>query len=98
MCSCSLWGDPHFTIFTGLHYDFQGDCTYVLAQRITTNECDTSVHVKQVLLSSGKASYARELIVIIGGTRIRLLPGKQVTVSHYTWLVMCVYLDNLNVN
>ena len=54
--------------------------------------------MKQVLLSSGKASYARELIVIIGGTRIRLLPGKQVTVSHYTWLVMCVYLDNLNVN
>lgn len=82
ICTCSLWGDPHYTTFDGLAYDFQGKCTYVLAQRITTDECQTSVHVKQFLLDTGKASIAREMIVYINNsTRIRIMPGKKVFVS-----------------
>lgn len=77
-----MWGDPHFKSFNQLGYDFQGKCTYVLSERINTEDCDTRVHVKQFPTDTGSASVAREMIILIGDSRIRLMPDKQITVCN----------------
>ncbi|XP_071435827.1 IgGFc-binding protein [Pithys albifrons albifrons] len=32
VATCWAWGDPHFRTFDGLEFDFQGTCTYTMAE------------------------------------------------------------------
>ena len=66
---CNAWGDPHYTSFDRRVFDFQGECEYVMAQSVGSNDFVISTNNNNC--GTGRSC--------IRGVRIRI-PG--ITPSH----------------
>ncbi|EHB17062.1 Mucin-2, partial [Heterocephalus glaber] len=63
-CYCTGWGDPHFVTFDGLYYSYQGNCTYVLVEEITSTVDSFGVYIDNYHCDvNDKVSCPRTIIV-----------------------------------
>uniref|UniRef100_K7FDY9 Fc fragment of IgG binding protein n=1 Tax=Pelodiscus sinensis TaxID=13735 RepID=K7FDY9_PELSI len=65
--TCHAAGDPHYLTFDGFPYDFQGNCTYVLAKSCVRKGYLPSfaIHVKNEWLGKSKAAVTHSVSVIV---------------------------------
>lgn len=81
---CNVYGDPHYTTFDKLSFDYQGDCEYILVQK-----CSTSSSVPNFKLvgrhsrdaPSDKVSYLRYLRFEYGGNIYEVFIAGKVKVN-----------------
>ncbi|XP_033096051.1 mucin-5AC-like, partial [Anneissia japonica] len=69
---CWLAGADHFKSFDGKHFDFTGDCEYVLVTDCPSLDNDFSVNVQNYGCSQFGTSCSRAVIIMIGTTRVRV--------------------------
>ncbi|KAB5575222.1 hypothetical protein PHYPO_G00218350 [Pangasianodon hypophthalmus] len=80
--TCIVFGDPHYRTFDGKMVNFQGTCTYVLAQDCEGG--DFSVHVTNDDRGRKGVSWTKEVTVYIRDIVIQLLQDWVVKVDHQT--------------
>ncbi|KAK3570578.1 hypothetical protein QTP86_022525 [Hemibagrus guttatus] len=80
--TCIVFGDPHYRTFDGKMVNFQGTCTYVLAQDCAGG--DFSVHVTNDDRGRKGVSWTKEVMVYVRDVVIQLLQDWVVKVDHQT--------------
>ncbi|XP_060734763.1 kielin/chordin-like protein isoform X1 [Tachysurus vachellii] len=80
--TCIVFGDPHYRTFDGKMVNFQGTCTYVLAQ--DCKDGDFSVHVTNDDRGRKGVSWTKEVTVYVRDIVIHLLQDWVVKVDHQT--------------
>lgn len=77
---CSAWGDSHYKTFDGKHYDYQGQCDYVLAKGVLSAEETFVITTQNVPCSTTGVSCSKSIKLEIGGNKedtIVLTQGKK---------------------
>ncbi|XP_072018996.1 uncharacterized protein [Amphiura filiformis] len=78
---CKASGDPHYTDFNGRKFDFQGDCTYVLARPVGENP-PWEVHAKNKPPSAKKkVTKTYKVTVIIGDQTVVFSQNKEIEIN-----------------
>ncbi|XP_035381615.1 kielin/chordin-like protein isoform X1 [Electrophorus electricus] len=80
--TCIVFGDPHYRTFDGKMVNFQGACTYVLAQDCEGG--DFSIHVTNNERGRKAVSWTEEVTVFIGDVVVQLLQDWVVKVDNQT--------------
>ncbi|KAG9345614.1 hypothetical protein JZ751_008758, partial [Albula glossodonta] len=78
--TCIAFGDPHYRTFDGKMINFQGSCTYVLAEDCEGG--DFSIHVTNDDRGRKGVSWTKEVTIFIGDVMVQLLQK---------WVVMVDY-------
>jgi len=76
---CAVFGDPHYRSFDGRIFNFQGTCSYVLAE--TCIERNFSVRVRNDARLSNGFAWTKSVRVNIGRAKIYLLQKRLVKVN-----------------
>ncbi|XP_028410753.1 uncharacterized protein LOC114533436 isoform X5 [Dendronephthya gigantea] len=74
--TCNSRGDPHYSTFDGIHYEFMGTCEYVMARDNVNN----TFEIRQVneKCGNGQPSCTKSLTVLFPNITIQLLRGSVV--------------------
>uniref|UniRef100_H2Z9C0 VWFD domain-containing protein n=1 Tax=Ciona savignyi TaxID=51511 RepID=H2Z9C0_CIOSA len=74
---CSAIGDPHFTSFDGLKYNFQGDCSYVMSENFCGNQTTGSfrVVVENIPCGSNDVTCTKSVTAYVYNHVIKLTKG-----------------------
>ncbi|XP_044846801.1 IgGFc-binding protein-like [Mauremys mutica] len=77
--TCSASGHPHYLSFDGVHFDFQGTCTYILAKTCTDASHLTpfTISIEKESWGSGNISMAKLVSIQVYGITLTLLQNKQ---------------------
>ncbi|XP_043120875.1 kielin/chordin-like protein isoform X2 [Puntigrus tetrazona] len=78
--TCIVFGDPHYRTFDGKMVNFQGTCSYVLAQDCEGG--DFSVHVSNEDRGRKGVSWTKEVTVFIGDIVVQLFQDRIVKVDY----------------
>ncbi|XP_048865507.1 kielin/chordin-like protein isoform X2 [Brienomyrus brachyistius] len=80
--TCVAFGDPHYRTFDGKMVNFQGSCTYVLAEDCEGG--DFSIHVTNEDRGRTGVSWTKEVTVFIADVVVQLLQNWVVMVDDQT--------------
>ncbi|XP_071838865.1 IgGFc-binding protein-like isoform X2 [Apostichopus japonicus] len=83
-CVCSVFGNPHFTTFDKLAYDFHGECEYILAQKCGDSEILPDFKLFGQLNKNAprdEVSYLRYLRLELDGVSYEIFLGGKVKVN-----------------
>ncbi|XP_063079933.1 IgGFc-binding protein-like [Engraulis encrasicolus] len=75
--TCVASGDPHYTTFDELKYDFMGTCTYLMSKPCnTTSMPHYEVHAtNENRNNNDRVSYVAEVLVYVHGMTLSILKG-----------------------
>ncbi|XP_069738785.1 LOW QUALITY PROTEIN: SCO-spondin-like [Phaenicophaeus curvirostris] len=76
--TCVAVGDSHYVTFDGRAFSFLGDCEYLLVREATGL---FSVTAENVPCGTGGVTCTKSVVVVMGGTVVHMLRGRDVTVN-----------------